>query len=453
MAKVGGRPSGGWGPDAGAVGGRPAAAIGRDSVAGGARARRVASGGLGAVRVLVVGYNGANNTGAEALLLADIEDLRSVFGHAARITVPTLDEAKLRRYLNESETLRIAVIPPIFVTAMRRLVQRHDLVVLAEGSAYMDTWTSFLLWFFLWSTRCAHASGKPCLAYAVDAGTMSRFNRRLTRRVASWTDLIVARSGGAAERLRAWGVTAPIEVSADNALNFRVDPGDEGWPQRAWPEGASGMVGLAMVDFYLWPVVMRLWGRRQDCYRWPYFFSRSPERREASDLLARGYATVADRLVERGKAPALIAMEELDEPLARSVLRRMAHPERARVFSSREFNASQMTVLLRSLELLVTSRYHACVLSLAAGVPQIALGHDLRLHTIYRELGLAEQYFIRPGPGMFDALQARIDGVLADPTCQRERLERGYRDHLEAAQRNRGLLRAFVAAHGWEVAA
>lgn len=453
MAKVGRIGSRGRARHVGPVGERMAGAARARVTSGESTLRRAAGAGVGSLRVLAVGYNGANNTGAEALLQADVEDLRSVFGDNALITIPTLNEVKLRRYLTEGETLRIAPIPPIFVAAMWRLVRQHDLVVLVEGSAYMDTWTSFLLWFFLWSTRCAHACGKPCLAYAVDAGAMSPFNRRLTRRVASWTDLIVVRSRAAAERLRSWGVTAPIEVTADNAFNFRVDPADEGWPARAWPDPAADLVGLALVDFYLWPVVMRLWGRRDECYRWPYFFSRSPERRQSSEQLASGYAKVADRLVERGKSVALIAMEELDETLAGDVLERMVHPDKARVFSSREFNASQMTVLLRSLELLVTSRYHACVLSLAAGVPQIALGHDLRLHTIYRELGLDEEYFLRPGSGMFETLMARIDGVLADPTCQRVRLEHGYREHLEAAHRNRGFLRAFVAGQGWEVVA
>ena len=33
------------------------------------------------LRVLMLGYSGANNTGAEALLLADIEDVRAVAEH------------------------------------------------------------------------------------------------------------------------------------------------------------------------------------------------------------------------------------------------------------------------------------------------------------------------------------------------------------------------------------
>jgi len=35
----------------------------------------------------------------------------------------------------------------------------------------MDTWTSAILWAYLWATHCAHEMGKPCkMAYAVDAG-------------------------------------------------------------------------------------------------------------------------------------------------------------------------------------------------------------------------------------------------------------------------------------------
>jgi polysaccharide pyruvyl transferase WcaK-like protein len=410
----------------------------------------------GGPRVLMLGYNGANNTGAEALLLSDIEDVRAALGAEVKITIPTLNEKNLRRYVQENDCLRIAPIPSIYFAAIRRLVREHDLIMLVEGSAYMDTWTSALLWAFLWATHCADEMGKPCLAYAVDAGTLRPFNRWLTSRQASETDLIVARSQAAAERLRAWGVTAPLEATADNAFNFTPDEADQGWVQRAWPESAdSGLAGLAVVDFYQWPVVMRPWGKQQDCYKWPYYFSRSPERSYAAAELAKGYAALADRIVEEhGKSIALIGMEQLDEPLARQVLGYMNYSDRARVFSSREYNASQMTVLLRSLDFLMTSRYHACVLSLAAQTPQIAIGHDLRLKSIYQEIGLSEEYFIEPNsPHMFETLNERAMQLLANPAPVQERLRRGYAEHLAQAGRNSALLRSFIAANGWEVRA
>jgi polysaccharide pyruvyl transferase WcaK-like protein len=406
------------------------------------------------LRVLLLGYNGANNTGAEALLLADIEDVRAVMGPDALITVPTLNEANLRRYVKESPNLRIAPIPTIYPLALRELVSEHDLVMLVEGSTYMDTWTSAMLWAYLWTTHCAHAMNKPCLAYAVDAGQLSPLNRRLVCREASKTDLIITRAQAAADRLRACGVTAPIEVTADNAFTFRTDSADEGWIQRQWDQAALGLVGMAMVDLYQWPVVMRLWGKSEHCYKWPYYFSDSPERRRGTEELADGYAELADRVVrEHGKSVALICMEQLDEPLARKVHQRMTHADRARVFSAREYNASQMTTLLRSLDLLMTSRYHACVLSLAAQVPQLAVGHDLRLKTIYDELGFRDEFFVDPHcRNMRDELKKRVERLLADPGVEKDSLRRGYEKHLAQAKRNRKLLRGFVNAHGWEVA-
>ncbi len=398
------------------------------------------------IRLLLVGYNGANNTGAEALLLSDIEDMRAVFGHDAIITVPTLNPDNLRRYIKESPNLRIAAIPSIFFMAMRRLVKEHDLVVLVEGSCYMDTWTSALLWLFLWATRCARALGKPCLAYAVDAGKLSGSNQRLVRREASTTGLIVTRSQAAADRLRSYGVRAPIEVTADNAFNFHPDPADEGWFKKAWPELKSGVVGIAPVDSYLWPVVMRPWGRKEDCYKWPYYFSRSRKRRRDTGILAEGYAKLADNIITQyGKSVALICMEQLDEPIARMIHSRMKHADRARLFSARECNASRMTALLRSLDLLITSRYHACVLSMAACVPQIAIGHDLRLKTIYDDLGLKDELFVESGsPGMFDAINTRIEKLFTNPVPIRDALRRGYNEHLHRARRNRRLLADFA---------
>lgn len=405
-----------------------------------------------APRVLLLGYSGANNTGAEALLLADIDDVRAVLGPQAVITIPSLNPPNSRRYVKETPNVRIAPLPTIFFPALRRLVREHDLIMLGEGSTYMDTWSSIMLWAYLWTTRCADTMGKPCLAYAVDAGEMkSAFDRWLVRREASKTSLIITRAPAAAERLRAFGVTAPLDVTADNAFNYHPDPADTGLLSRAWPEAGPHVVGMALVDFYQWPLIMKLWGAKEDCYRWPLYFTHSPERNRATEALARAYAALADDLINRhSTSVALIGMEALDEVLLRRVRSHMSHPDGAQIFSSREYNASQMVALLRSLELLLTSRYHACVLSLAAQIPQIAVGHDLRLKTIYQELGL-EEFFVEPNAqDLCGRLQPQVERLLETPSCVRDALRRGYEQHWSNAQRNRALLKDFVQAHGWE---
>jgi polysaccharide pyruvyl transferase WcaK-like protein len=415
-------------------------------------------------RILLIGYSGANNTGAEALLLADIADVRAVFGPEARITIPALDPANLRRYVRGEPNVRIEPLPTIFFRTVRRLAREHDLVMLVEGSAYMDTWTSALLWYFLWATRCAAAHGTPCLAYAVDAGELHHSNVRLVRRYGSRTDLIVTRSAGAAERLRSWGVTAPIEVTADNAFTFRPHARDLGWLGSAWPDAGPASVGIAAVDFSRWPVVVRPFGHTEDRYKWPYSFSRSPARQRTSEHLAAGYARIADYVIDGGgRSVALIAMEQLDEPLAQAIRTRMRHQDRARLFSSRDLDASKMTVLLRSLGALVTSRYHAAILSLAAGVPMIAVGHDLRLRTLFEELGIARNFVgpppdrdLRQDPAVVDEMltivSSLLGDVLAPPRDLTATLRAGYERHLRDAGRNRELLRGFAGAYGWGAA-
>ncbi|MGZ7108335.1 MAG: polysaccharide pyruvyl transferase family protein [Methanobacterium sp.] len=403
-------------------------------------------------KVILAGYNGANNTGSEARLLSIIDDVRSILGPEVLITVPTLNEVNLRRYLKEDEYLKIAPINSIFFFDIRRLVKEHDLLLLVEGSCYMDTWTSALLWAFLWATRCAYNFKKPSLAYAVDVGHLSSFNRRLVKREASKTDLILTRTELAAEELKKIGVTAPIDVTADCAFTFKTEKKDENVLKDNWPEFDSDVVGLAPIDFYLWPVVMRPWGKKENLYKWPYYFSRSKNNVRKSEDLASKWAQEADRIIEKHcKKIALICMEEVDEPLAKCIKEKVKNPEMVEIFSSREYNASEMTNILRSLDLLVTSRYHAGVLSLEAQIPQIAIGHDTRLRGFYIELGLEDFLIDYMSPKIWDELEQKVDELLGNPELQNEKLKNGFNDHLKRASRNPDILKNFLQERGWKV--
>jgi len=396
-------------------------------------------------RVLLVGYNGANNTGAEAKLLVVIDEIRSIIGPDACITVPSLNEANLRRYLTESPNLKIAGFTPASVFLdLRKFVKQSDLVVLVEGSCYMDTWGSALLWCYLLATRYAHSMKKSCVAYAVDAGSAGRFNRWLIRREASKTDLILARTQNAAERLKKWGVKAPIEVTADNAFAFQPNPQDNELLKRVWPE-ALHVVGVAAEDIYAWPVHMRLWDRKKYCYRWPYYYTHSNASREKSDLLAKVLAVQSDDIIEEyDKDVALLSMEGLDAGFANKIRGLMKHPERTKVFTSSEYNASQMTCILRSLDLLITSRYHAGVLSLPNLVPQTAIGHDLRIRDLYADLGMSELFTDHEDPMRFWELSNDVGDIFDHYDIVKEKLKKGYEMYLERESRNPQLLRAFL---------
>ena len=77
----------------------------------------------------------------------------------------------------------------------------------------------------------------------------------------------------------------------------------------------------------------------------------------------------------------------------------------AAIFSSKFYDGYQMLALLRTLSMLVTSRYHARVCSLPGGVPAIAVSMDERLFNIYQEAGqLADYYFTVEDPDLYEKL-------------------------------------------------
>lgn len=396
-------------------------------------------------RVLLVGYNGANNTGAEAKLLVIIDEVRAALGQDVPITVPSLNIANLKRYLQEGPNLKIKKVgPATFPVDIYNMVKNNDLILLVEGSTYMDTWAPALLWFYLLATRYAHQMKKPCIAYSVDAGSASRFDRWLIRREASKTDLIMARTKKAAERLKTWGVTAPIEVTADNAFSFQPKPEDRDFLKQAWPE-ASHVVGMAAEDIYIWPVSMRLWDRQKYCYRWPYYYQHNKQCREKSELLVDVLAVQADEIVEKyDEDIALLSMEGLDTAFTTRVQQHMKHADRTKVFSSTQYNASQMTSILRSLDLLITSRYHAGVLSLPNLVPQTAIGHDLRIQDLYSDLDICELFVDHEDPDRYKKLSDNVEILFNEYSALRNKLETGYEQYVQREKRNQQLFRTFI---------
>ncbi len=203
------------------------------------------------------------------------------------------------------------------------------------------------------------------------------------------------------------------------------------------------------MDFHLWPVVIRPWGKKEYLYKWPYYFSRSKMRLAKSEDLASGWAEEADRIIsEYDKNIALICMEEVDEPLANSILDKMKYSSKVRIFSSSQFNAKQMTHILRSLDLLMTSRYHAGILSLEELIPQIAVGHDTRLKGFYEELGLID-YLIDYTPDVWRILRSKVDELMKIPDKNYEVLKQGYHDHYLRSLENRMLLKEFLDERGW----
>jgi len=125
----------------------------------------------------------------------------------------------------------------------------------------------------------------------------------------------------------------------------------------------------------------------------------------------------------------------------------MKHADRTRVFTSIEYNASQMTSVLRSLDLLITSRYHAGVLSLPEQVPQLAIGHDLRIKDLYADLDIPELFIDHNNPERYRMLSENVETLFSEMASIKLKLSRGFEEYKLREKRNPQLLRTFIETH------
>ncbi len=157
-----------------------------------------------------------------------------------------------------------------------------------------------------------------------------------------------------------------------------------------------------------------------------YFFSDSPARRKAYENYIREIARGINAfLASHDYFPVVIGMERLDEKACRD-LRAQLHTGSA-MFLSGDCPADVMTGIVRSLSLLVTSRYHAAVLSMKKGCPIMAVSMDERLDTLMEDLSAAPAYLFHVQDSF---LGERICDALSQGCLQKDNIHQNIMVHL-----------------------
>ena len=114
--------------------------------------------------------------------------------------------------------------------------------------------------------------------------------------------------------------------------------------------------------------------------------------------MLKAWVSLAKHAIERHDLDLqLIGMEDLDAPICERIIAELGPvaADRVSFASSRQIAPLEMTAILRGLDALVTSRYHACVLSMGGAVPQMAICHDERLASIYAEVGIEQEFLLQ----------------------------------------------------------
>jgi polysaccharide pyruvyl transferase WcaK-like protein len=260
-------------------------------------------------------------------------------------------------------------------------------------------------------------------------------------------DLLITRTERAKQRLVSAGVRRPIIANTDTAFSFLVADAAQARRQASTPR----RVGIAPIEFHQWPVRLRLFGRRDECFRWPYYHTWDEERRRKSRRVIAAFAALVTDCIEAHDLDVvLIAMEELDVRMCEQIAD--AIPARLRPRISRAYSTAltpyDMVPLLRNVDYLVTSRYHACVLSMAGSVPQMAVSHDDRIASIYDELGLCADFLIDyRDPELRSTLRSTFARLIQRQGEMTEVLRHAHdRQYLPRCRRNRSELSAWAAS-------
>ncbi len=401
------------------------------------------------IECLVVGYGGANNTGAEARTVEAIDQMLDADPRIS-ITLTSLDRRRTLRYLEEHERLHVAGINPIFIFSMTKLVLHSDIVVLAEGSCFKENFSPALLWFFMFSAELAQRLGLPTVAYGVDAGELVPSNAKWALDVANQMDLIMMRTEAAADLLRSSGVKRSINITTDTA--FTLAPKSRVWAETVLANQGMDLkkplVGIAFEELFWWPVVPNILkaalGIKRDKYKSIYYHTWPSDGRRKSAAMKKAVASYADWAADEFKAQIVFfAMESLDIGPCRDVMHMMKTS--SVLIDADHASAKEMAALLRRLDWLITCRYHAFILAMCGLVPAIGLGHDERIASIMDEMDFLVDYFIPyEEERVLEFLKQKTSALLANVDGVRKRMEASLPTYLKRMAENKRLFGELV---------
>jgi polysaccharide pyruvyl transferase WcaK-like protein len=353
------------------------------------------------LRVLLVGYNGARNTGADVRVEAMVRQFYHVFGQDnIKMGLITLDrEHSSLYYKPPTELIQFSTM---FLGDLLKASSSHHLSVLCEGSCFKSKFANALTTFFIVAAGIMRSQKKACIAYGSEAGYMDWLLRHFVKKYAK-DAYIISRTNQSAKVIEGLGLKG--DVGTDTAWGFVPAPAsraEELLRKNGW-DGQKPILGLAVINPFCWPVhpslgkliKMKLTGRGKENYYDKFcFFSSSAERTRLFNRYIDAVAKSADAFVEKHNVfPIIIGMERLDLGPNKVLQSRMKGTPP--IFCSEDYNGYEMTAVLHKLSMLITSRYHARVLSMPGGVASGGISMDERLENLLTESRHVNDYYLK----------------------------------------------------------
>ena len=350
------------------------------------------------LKILLVGYNGARNTGADARVVALTQQLEQTLGaDKAELTVMTLDMENVDGYFTKS--VRLLHFTTVFLFSLLKACSTHHVAILCEGSTLTPTFANALCIFFCEAAGIMRKQGKPCIAYGSEVGRLNGWLARLSSDMCQDTYFMV-RTEESLRNLQQLGLKG--HVGTDTAWTFQSSEGEQWALQQLKAAGWDGkqpLMGVAPLNPFCWPVRPSVWRWLKALvtrdfsqqYDKIYFFSDSKARRQQFERYLQAMTAATNRYSKEHNAfVVILGMEKLDARVCELLEQKVVAPHA--MFTSKTCDVFTMTGMLRQLNILLTSRYHASVLSMERAIPIVAVSIDARLNGIMKEVELDKHY-------------------------------------------------------------
>jgi polysaccharide pyruvyl transferase WcaK-like protein len=365
------------------------------------------------LRLLLVGYSGAGNVGADIRTGEIIRQIHSIFG-----------EDRIRLGLATREALGHGAFAAIeceqsggyFPVFLEEAVRRYDGVIVCEGSVLKSNFSNTLATMFAGALGMAGVEDKLSVAYGAEAGEMEPATAGFFLDHCR-ESLIIARSRQSHEIIRD-ELGLRTALGADTAWTFQPSSPEKGnalLREAGW-DGKSLIVAVCPINPFWWPVrpdvlkatLMELTGEFRDSHYQSIFFH---EDSDDSKKKYRRYLKEIARAVSAFSAearafPLLIEMEPIDHQACVDLQSEIGM--RLPAFAGERCSTYDIVSILRQASIVVSSRYHALVTSMPGGVAGIGISMDERIRNLFAERGIPRWVVDADDANLGDAVLALL---------------------------------------------
>jgi polysaccharide pyruvyl transferase WcaK-like protein len=371
------------------------------------------------LKLLLAGYVGTRNTGADVRVEEMIRQFRHVVGDdQLELAIMTSDENLTRGYFR---TVEQKLLPQVFPKFLYDNCPRYHGVVACEGSMFKSKFASALTCMMAGAMGMAIAERKLSVGYGAEAGAMTPSLRQFVADVCKGS-LVICRNEPSRAVLGPLGIRTTS--GADTAWTFEPSPlsrGEQLLREAGW-DGRRKILVVCPINPFWWPVKPDLLKSaahtfggqyKHEHYKSIYFHHHS----DATDRQYRTYLqNLADAInrfkQERDFFTILVGMEQLDRHACEDLNPML--DEQGALFISDTYDMYDLVSVLRNCHLMISSRFHAVVTSMPGLVPSIGVTMDERIRNLMTDRGHPDMFFEVDEKDLADKLLATMRRVHKD---------------------------------------